>query len=171
MKKWIILVLGFVLVAAAIYYFYPEQKLPPGTKIDKLVVIKSERIMEAYSGDELIKTYKIALGRHPVGDKQAQGDKRTPEGEYIINDRNANSGYHKNLGVSYPDKADRAAAKALGVDPGGEIKIHGLKNGIGAIGKFHRLLDWTAGCIAVTDQEVDELYDAVENGTPIIIKP
>jgi murein L,D-transpeptidase YafK len=171
MKKLIASILFIGVIIVSVYYFYPEPKLPPGTKIDKLIVIKSERIMEAYSGDELVKTYKIALGRNPVGDKQAQGDKRTPEGEYTINDRNANSGYHKNLGVSYPDKADRAAAKALGVDPGGEIKIHGLKNGIGAIGKFHRLLDWTAGCIAVTDQEMDELYDAVENGTPILIKP
>jgi murein L,D-transpeptidase YafK len=171
MKKSIILSMLLIVTAAVIYYFYPESKLPPGTKIDRLVVIKSERIMEAYSGDELLKTYKIALGRNPVGDKQSEGDKRTPEGEYTINDRNANSGYHKNLGVSYPSKDDITSAKALGVDPGGEIKIHGLKNGLGLIGKFHRVLDWTAGCIAVTDEEVDELYDAVENGTPIIIKP
>ncbi len=171
MKKWITFSLLIILVTGAIFYFYPESKLPPGTKIDKLVAIKSKRIMEAYSGDELIKTYKIALGGNPVGDKQAEGDKRTPEGEYTINDRNANSDYHKNLGVSYPDKNDIASAKGLGVDPGGEIKIHGLKNGLGFIGKFHRALDWTAGCIAVTDEEIDELYDAVENGTPIIIKP
>lgn len=171
MKKWILLILCGAFSAMAIFYFYPESKLPEGTKIDRLVVIKSERIMEAYSGDELVKTYKIALGGNPVGDKQSEGDKRTPEGEYTINDRNASSGYHKNLGVSYPNQNDRLAAKALGVDPGGEIKIHGLKNGIGAIGKFHRLLDWTAGCIAVTDQEMDELYNAVGNDTPITIKP
>jgi murein L,D-transpeptidase YafK len=171
MKKWILLILVVVLSGATVYYFYPESKLPPGTKIDKLVLIKSERIMKAYSGDELVKTYSIALGRNPIGDKQSEGDKRTPEGVYTINDHNPHSGYHKNLGVSYPDQSDRLAAKSLGVDPGGEIKIHGLKNGIGAIGKFHRLLDWTAGCIAVTDQEMDELYDAVANGTPIIIKP
>lgn len=127
--------------------------------------------MEAYSDGKLIKTYKVSLGQTPLGDKQFQGDKRTPEGEYRINDKNPNSGFHKNLGVSYPNAMDIQEAKGKGLDPGGEIKIHGLRNGVGFIGKFHRLFNWTAGCIAVTDKEIDELYKSVDLGTTIIIRP
>src|SRR5690606_135040 len=104
-------------------------------------------IMEAYHNGQLIKTYTISLGANPAGDKEYEGDKRTPEGEYTINDRNANSGYFKNLGVSHPNEADIAEAKKRGLSPGGDIKIHGIRNGLGFIGKFHRLFDWTAGCI------------------------
>ena len=171
MTKWTLRTLLVLISVGLIYYFYPETELPTNTKIDKLIVIKSERIMEAYSGGHLIKTYKISLGQNPFGDKELQGDKRTPEGEYTINDRNPNSGFHKNLGVSYPNKTDMAEAKKKGLNPGGEIKIHGLRNGVGFIGKFHRLFNWTAGCIAVTDKEIDELYKTVDLGTPIIIRP
>lgn len=156
---------------ALVYYFYPEKALPPGVKIDRLVVIKSRRVMEAYSNGKVIKTYRVSLGKQPLGDKQYEGDKRTPEGTYTINDRNPDSGFHKNLGVSYPDEQDRKEAAMKGLKPGGEIKIHGLKNDRGFIGKFHRFVDWTNGCIAVTDEEVDELYQHVSIGTPIIIKP
>ena len=168
MMKWIF---GILLLAGAAYYFFPENKLPENRKIDKLVVIKSKRIMEAYSGNEIIKTYKISLGQNPLHDKQFEGDKRTPEGEYKINDKNPNSSFYKNLGISYPNTEDILEAKSKNLDPGGQIKIHGLRNGFGFIGKFHRMLDWTAGCIALTNQEVDELYSAVEIGTPILIKP
>jgi murein L,D-transpeptidase YafK len=171
MKKWTLLVLLWVLAIAGIYYFYPEQRLPPNTKIDELRVIKSERIMEAYSNGKLLKTYTVSIGQNPVGDKESQGDKRTPEGNYRINDKNPNSGFHKNLGVSYPNADDRQEAAKKGVNPGGDIKIHGLKNGLGFIGKFHRWLNWTAGCIAVTDEEMDELYEAVNLKTSIVIKP
>ncbi|MEL7146303.1 MAG: L,D-transpeptidase family protein, partial [Bacteroidota bacterium] len=91
----------------------------------------------------------------------------TPEGKYYINDRNPNSGYHLNLGISYPNKADRQRPG----NPGGHIKIHGIKNGQGWIGKLHRWVDWTDGCIAVTNFEMDELYRTVPNGTPIFINP
>jgi murein L,D-transpeptidase YafK len=171
MKKWIV---GILLLASGIgvaYYFFPEKELPADRKIDKLVVIKSKRIMMAYSNGKVIKTYHVSLGRNPIGDKASEGDKRTPEGTYRINDRNPNSGYYKNLGVSYPNEQDRNEAKAKGLSPGGEIKIHGLRNGVGFIGKFHRLFDWTAGCIAVTNQELEELYQHVDIGTPIIIEP
>jgi len=127
--------------------------------------------MYAYAKGELVKVYSIALGRNAVGDKEYEGDKRTPEGSYYIQDKNPNSGYHKNLGISYPDKNDLQQARAKGVHAGGDVKIHGLKNGRGLLGKFHRLRNWTAGCIAVTDEEMDELYDAVAIGTPIIIRP
>ncbi|GAB3533104.1 hypothetical protein GCM10027443_17940 [Pontibacter brevis] len=168
-------ILGFITVAAfiatSVYYFYPEQKLPAGTTIDKLVVVKSERQLIAYSDGQLIKTYSVALGRIPEGDKEYEGDKKTPEGIYIINDKNPNSAYHKNLGVSYPNADDISHAKSFGKSPGGDIKIHGLRNGTGFISKFHRWFDWTQGCVAVTDDEMDELYDAVAIGTPIEIRP
>ena len=123
--------------------------------------------MELWSGEDLLNTYKISLGFNPIGHKQHQGDGKTPEGSYTINDKNPNSGYHLNLGISYPNSNDRQNSP----NPGGDIKIHGLKNGQGYIGKFQRWKDWTAGCIAVTDEEVEELYRVVPVGTPIIINP
>ncbi|MCA6362670.1 MAG: L,D-transpeptidase family protein [Bacteroidetes bacterium] len=160
-----------VLLAAAAYYFFPEKKLPEGAVIDRLVVFKSTHEMRAYQGNQLLKTYTVAIGRNTRGDKQEEGDKRTPEGRYTINDRNPNSSHYKNLGISYPNAADRAAARKQGKSPGGDVKIHGLKNGRGYIGKFHRWMDWTAGCIAVTNEEMQELYVAVKTGAVIEIYP
>ncbi len=171
MKKWIFRIALTAIGLLLVYYFIPQKGLPPDLKIEKLVVIKNKRIMEAYANGQVIKTYKISLGRNPLGDKEFEGDKRTPEGNYTINDKNSMSGYHKNLGVSYPNSEDIIEARRENLKPGGEIKIHGIRNGIGFIGKFHRLMDWTAGCIAVTDTEVDELFNNVAIGTPIIIKP
>lgn len=165
---WILLLIP---IGVAVWYFYPDKPLPEGIVIDKLIVYKSKRKMEAYAEGRLIKTYAIALGKNPVGHKQFEGDNRTPEGVYTINARNANSDYHKNLGVSYPNETDKANAKRLGKSPGGHIKIHGLRNGRGYIDKFHRLKDWTAGCNAVTDTEIDELYTAVETNAVIDIRP
>jgi murein L,D-transpeptidase YafK len=159
------------LPVAGIYYFMPEPVLPPGTRIDKLLVIKSRRKMIALTEGRIIKEYHVSIGRGAEGRKVAEGDERTPEGHYTICDKNPNSGYFKNLGVSYPNKEDIAHAKKAGVQPGGNIKIHGLRNSFGFIGKFHRWFDWTLGCIAVTNREMDELYNAVEPGTPIEIKP
>ncbi len=154
-----------------VYYFYPEDKPLINTKIDKLVVFKSKRQLLAYSNGQLVKTYKISLGRHPIGDKEFEGDKKTPEGLYFINAKNPNSGYFKNLGISYPNIHDIENAKRLGKPTVGDIKIHGLRNKTGFIGKFHRWFDWTLGCIAVTDSEIDELYKAVKIGTQIDSKP
>lgn len=166
--KFIILI---VFLGTTIYYFYPEQKLPANTKIDNMIVYKSKRQLLAYSNGKLVKEYKISLGRKPIGDKEYEGDKKTPEGIYYINVKNPNSGYYKNLGISYPNKEDISNAKRLGRPAGGDIKIHGLRNRIGIIGKFHRLFDWTLGCIAVTNDEIGELYRAVKVGTPIEIRP
>jgi murein L,D-transpeptidase YafK len=169
--KIIWLTIFIIFFGLTVYYFYPEQKLPTDIRIDKLVVYKSKRQLLAYSNGELVKTYRISLGRQPIGDKEFEGDKKTPEGLYFINDKNPNSGYHKNLGISYPDKDDIENAKRLGKPTGGDVKIHGLRNRTSFIGKFHRCFDWTLGCIAVTDEEIDELYDAVKIGTKIDIKP
>lgn len=170
MKK--IFVFSFLfLLGLLVYYFYPEQSLPKDSKIDAMIVYKSKHQLLAFSKGKLIKTYMISLGRNPVGAKEYEGDQKTPEGTYSIHDKNPNSGWHKNLGISYPNQNDMAKAKRLGKPTGGDIKIHGLKNGKGYIGKFHHWQDWTLGCIAVTNAEIDELYAAVSVGCTIEIKP
>ncbi|MDD5361188.1 MAG: L,D-transpeptidase family protein [Ignavibacteria bacterium] len=172
MKRKLIWAAVFVLLACiAFYYFYPEEELPAGVKVDNIVVLKSKREMLAYSKGQLVRTYKVSLSSQSTGDKEFEGDKKTPEGVYFINDKNPNSGYHKNLGVSYPDSIHIEKAKRFGKSAGGDIKIHGIRNYMGFIGKFHRWRDWTLGCIALTDWEIDELYDAVDIGTRIEIKP
>ena len=172
MRARVIMLLFFLILAGLLaYYFYSEGRLADDIRIDSIVVHKSKRQMVVYSNGEPVKTYKISLGRQPVGAKQVEGDKKTPEGIYYINDKNPNSSYHKNLGVSYPNSDDWENARRLGKLAGGDIKIHGLRNGRGYVGKFHRWTDWTLGCIAVTNKEIDELYKAVEIGARIEIKP
>jgi murein L,D-transpeptidase YafK len=170
MKKIFISIIVF-LFGFIIYYFYPEGKLPKEIKIDSIIVYKSKREMNVYSKGNLVKTYPIALGRQAIGAKEYEGDKKTPEGIYYINAKNPNSGWYKNLGISYPNSKDMKRAKQLGMPAGGDIKIHGLKNGNGSIGKFHRWFDWTLGCIALTNEEMEELYNAVSVGAKIKIYP
>jgi murein L,D-transpeptidase YafK len=141
-----------------------------GKTADKIVVEKSARRLSLLSQGKVLKTYPISLGWHPDGKKQREGDGRTPEGFYKIDYRNPNSGYHLSLHVSYPDDNDVKTAKAGGYSAGGNIMIHGMKNGYGWIGKLHRFVDWTAGCIAVTDSEMDEIWQAVSENTVIEIK-
>jgi len=162
---------GFALVVlgSLVYYFYPYGKIPAGIIIDRIVVRKSEHRMFVYAHGALIHTYTIAIGKGSAGDKQFQGDKKTPEGSYYIFAKNPSSAYHKNLGISYPNADDRAAAKSLGMPAGGDVKIHGLKNGQGYIGRFQRWKDWTNGCIGLTNEEIDDLYEHTPVGTPIII--
>jgi murein L,D-transpeptidase YafK len=170
LRKGLLIFLASISVNV-VYWWWPEQRLPRGFTIDRIVVRKADREMDVYSQGSLVKTYAISLGGSPEGHKEQQGDAKTPEGRYRIDSRNANSGYHKNLGVSYPDKNDLKRAAKMNVDPGGQIKIHGLPNGQSFIGKFHRWKDWTAGCIAVTNDEMDDLYNSVPIGTPIEILP
>jgi len=145
--------------------------LKADARADRIVVHKGGRVLELMAGGVTLKRYAIALGREPVGAKQREGDGRTPEGGYRIDYRNPASGYHLALHISYPDAADRARARKAGVSPGGDIMIHGMRNGYGWIGPLHRLVDWTNGCIAVTDTEMDEIWRAVANGTEIEIRP
>ena len=163
-------VLFFVMVILG-YYFFPEKKLDTTKKIDKIFVVKHKRQLTVYSNGEALKTYTISLGEMPIGKKEFEGDNKTPEGIYTINDRNPNSDYHLNLAVSYPNELDSLHAKQFGKSAGGEIKIHGLPNGYGFIGKFHRFKDWTAGCIALTNPEIEELFYNVPMGTEIQIVP
>ncbi|WP_310556602.1 L,D-transpeptidase family protein [Flavobacterium sp.] len=170
-KTILLLVLLLFIVGILIFYFYPEKKLPSNSVIDHIKVYKSKRQLLAYNNGKLLKTYRISLGKNPIGHKEFEGDSKTPEGIYYINDKNPNSGYYKNLGVSYPNEKDMAYAKTLGKSAGGDIKIHGLRNGIGFLGKFQRYTDWTAGCIAVTNNEIDELFTNVKIGVKIEILP
>jgi murein L,D-transpeptidase YafK len=143
----------------------------PIPKADHVIVRKKQRTMDLMHAGRVIKSYKVALGGNPVGAKQQQGDHKTPEGIYVIDSRNAGSKFHRSLHISYPNAVDRERARKLGVSPGGDVFIHGLPNGYGAIGSAHRLHDWTDGCIAVTDQEIEEIWRLVDNSTPIEIRP
>jgi murein L,D-transpeptidase YafK len=140
-------------------------------KADRIVVHKKARTMEMMHAGQVLKSYKIALGGEPVGAKTRQGDHRTPEGVYFIDHRNAQSKFHRSLHISYPNAADRERARKLGVSPGGDVFIHGLPNGYGFVGSAHRARDWTDGCVAVTDQEIEEIWKLVDNGTSIEILP
>jgi murein L,D-transpeptidase YafK len=169
--KYLLIFIVFSIITLSIYQLWPEPMLAEDAIIDKIIVVKSARKMTVYSEGNELKSYRISLGKEPTGKKEYEGDNKTPEGIYTINDKNPNSGYHLNLGISYPDSKDIEHANYLGKPPGGAIKIHGLRNEIGVIGKSHRLQDWTAGCIAVTNEEVEELYRCVPIGTEIEIRP
>ncbi len=153
------------------YHYLPSKPLPEGVKADKVVVLKSKRQLLLYKGDQLLKTYRIALGRSPTGHKQQEGDGKTPEGKYRIAGRNSKSRFHLALKISYPNRLDRRNARKTRRSPGGGIMIHGAPNGRGWIGGLHTLIDWTQGCIAVTDKEIKEIWRAVPNNTPVEIKP
>ena len=158
-------------LAAACAGSLSAQELARGTQADRVVVEKGIRTLTLYRGGKLLKSYKIALGKNPVGAKQREGDGRTPEGSYVIDFRKADSKFHRALHISYPNDDDRRRARERGVKPGGAIMIHGLPNGTGAIGAAHRVRDWTDGCIAVTNEEIEEIWRVVPNGTAIVIRP
>lgn len=139
--------------------------------IDKIEVYKAKHELHLIKNGKLYRSYKVALGDSPTGKKHQEGDEKTPEGKYTINGRNAASHYHLSLRISYPDANDIAWAKRHNVKPGGNIMIHGLPNGKGYIGMAHRLHDWTDGCIALTDEEIEEVWKLVPDGTPIELFP
>ncbi|HEY6007038.1 MAG TPA: L,D-transpeptidase family protein [Geobacteraceae bacterium] len=139
--------------------------------VDKVLIEKKARRLTLYSKGQAVKSYRVALGRNPAGPKEKEGDNRTPEGTYIIDSRNTKSRFHLALHISYPNAQDIERAKQQGVSPGGDIMIHGILNGFGWIGDLHRWSDWTRGCIAVTNKEIDEIGKLVANGTPVEIKP
>ena len=142
-----------------------------GGSVDRILIEKKERRLTVLAGGEALKSYRIALGGNPVGPKERQGDNRTPEGTYVIDSRNRNSRYHLALHISYPNERDRRRAEALGVAPGGDIMIHGLKNGFSQVGGSHAEVDWTKGCIAVTDEEIEEIAKLAPIGTTVEIRP
>lgn len=160
---------GYKTLAAANHFDKGHQTDLANIKIDKVYVDKSERVLKLLSGDLVIKTYHIALGDSPVGHKRQEGDERTPTGSYVLDYKNENSSYYRSIHVSYPNAADKAQAKKRGVSAGGDIMIHGQKNGLGHLAAITQQRDWTDGCIAVTNDEMDEIMALVAIDTPIEI--
>jgi murein L,D-transpeptidase YafK len=137
---------------------------------DKIVIVKSTRTMTLLNGDKVLKTYKVALGTAPVGAKRVEGDHKTPEGNYVIDAKNSQSRFHLSLHISYPSAADQQRARKLGVRPGGAIMIHGLPPAFAYLGALHRQTDWTDGCIAVSNAEIEEIWKLVPVGTRVEIR-
>lgn len=177
--KYLIAFSAITVVGIAGFYFvkkeqpgkHESKKLPTGVKAYKVIVYKKDRKMMLIKGEEILKEYDISLGSNPVGHKQMEGDSKTPEGKYILDWRNPNSKFHLSLHISYPNETDRTYANELNVSPGGDIMIHGFPNGMGWNSGYYTSTDWTDGCIAVTDEEIEEIWNAVDDGTEIEIFP
>lgn len=167
----ILLLLGAGVLFTLYSLRHEWHRLSPDVRADRIVVEKTARRLTLFRGATPLKTYRVALGRSPLGPKDQEGDQRTPEGSYSIDRRKPDSAFHLALHISYPNPTDLARANECGVAPGGDIMIHGLPNGRGWIGKWHRVHDWTSGCIAVTDAQMEEIWRAVPDGTPIEIRP
>ena len=141
-------------------------------EIDLVIVKKSKRKLYLYSNGKIVKEYNIKLGGNPVGPKVKEGDKKTPEGEYMLDKKNSKSRFYKAIHISYPNKQDIKRAKELGVDPGGDIMIHGQINSRGNPLIFFKTAgNWTAGCIALSNKDMDELWELIKIPTPIKIEP
>jgi outer membrane protein assembly factor BamD (BamD/ComL family) len=149
------------------FFAYAIQK----GSVDRILIEKNARRLMLISQGEVLKSYNIALGGNPIGPKERQGDNKTPEGTYVIDGRNKDSRFHLSLHISYPNERDKNRAKKLGVSPGGDIMIHGITNGFSWVGDAHTAVDWTKGCIAVTDQEIEEIEKLAPNGTIVEIRP
>jgi murein L,D-transpeptidase YafK len=150
------------------------QVMPPAPRarpmVDSIVVEKKAHRLSLFYAGRRVRQYQVALGK-PVGDKVSIGDRRTPEGRFWIDYRNPASQFYLALHISYPDSAHMVRALARGIAPGGDIMIHGLPNGKRSIGALHRSTDWTNGCVALTDEEIEEIFEAVDVGTPVEIRP
>jgi murein L,D-transpeptidase YafK len=143
----------------------------PKVAVDSIVISKSAHTLSLMSGKTALKTYRVALGRGSAEAKQVAGDNRTPEGKYIIDEKKTSTNFHKALHISYPNAEDRAKAMKLGRSPGGDIEIHGLPTTFAWVGSTQHVLDWTAGCIALSNDEIDEVWKMVSIGTPVEINP
>jgi|SRR5450631_534505 murein L,D-transpeptidase YafK len=166
-------VLGAALFASPCFAVTPPNPSlsPEPQKADSILILKKSHQLQLLFQGKIIRTYKVALGRGGLAPKEREGDARTPEGHYMIDAHDSNSAYHRALHISYPNAEGRKRAAKLGVRPGGAIMIHGLPNGKGWLGPVHRQYDWTLGCVAVTDQEIDEIWNLVPIGTPVDIRP
>jgi murein L,D-transpeptidase YafK len=174
LTRWLLVGLAAVFALSAATWFVAQHNwnpLPLDTTIDRIVVEKSARKLSILRQGKPLKSYRVALGRNPIGLKQQEGDMKTPEGLYTVDYRNPTSDYHLSLHISYPSVEDVARAADRGVNAGFDIMIHGLPNGRGWIGAFHRCHDWTAGCIALTDAEIEELWRVTPDGTAVEIRP
>lgn len=173
--RWLLVAIGFVLIISVATSSYAksvtnrEQPIDDSVTIDKIFVDKSNRLLKLMNKGQVIKSYHVALGDSPAGHKQRQGDERTPTGNYILDYKNEKSKFYRSIHVSYPNAADKARAKKLGVNAGGDIMIHGQTNGLGHLAAITQQRDWTDGCIAVTNDEMDEIMAIYKVGMPIEI--
>jgi murein L,D-transpeptidase YafK len=167
----VLLIIGVVAGGLAAAAYWNVNPLPHDAVADRILVEKVARRLTLLQNGRPLKSYSVALGRARVGAKEFEGDQRTPEGIYRVDFHKADSDYHLALHISYPEQHDIDRAAAQGLSAGSDIMIHGLPNGRGWIGRFHRRADWTAGCIAVADFEIEEIYRAVPDGTPIELRP
>ena len=140
-------------------------------KADRVVVDKSAKLLSLYHGEKLLGSFSVTFGANPKGHKQREGDERTPEGHYLLDYKKSDSSYHKSIHISYPNASDIAAAKQRGEPPGGAIMIHGQRNGFGWAAFLTQQFNWTNGCIALRDDDMDKVWEAIDAGTPIEIKP
>lgn len=161
---------GTILFALTISPASTASLAAPGVT-DRVVVLKQARRLILYRGNRILASFRIALGRNPVGHKQAEGDGRTPEGFYVLDWRNPDSRFYRSIHISYPSVDEASTARQRGDSPGGNIMIHGLGRARAPIGAKHVNWDWTEGCIAVTNEEIDRIWRLVGNGTPIEIRP
>lgn len=166
-----VIVVALVLLVSGFCMLFSEDAGCGDPRVDLIKIDKSARKLSLFAKGELVSQYSIALGPEPIGPKRSEGDGRTPEGNYVIDSRNPHSQFYKSLHISYPNQNDRAQSQRLGVRPGANIMIHGIKNGLGWLGPLHRLSDWTQGCIAVTDSEIDEIWRLVPDSTKVEIAP
>jgi murein L,D-transpeptidase YafK len=167
----LVIIAGASAVGLFFYAHHNPHPLTAGAAIERILVEKAARRLTIFRNGKELKTYRIALGRNPIGAKEQEGDLKTPEGVYFIDSRNPHSDFHLGLHLSYPSPEDTARAAARGVPAGYDIMIHGLPNGGGWLGAFHRGKDWTAGCIALTDEEIEELWRVTPDGTAVEIRP
>ena len=161
-NKIIITVVAFFLCSGMAY---------SGQLADFVLVIKSESRLYLIRDGKEFASFKVAFGSNPRGHKQQQGDERTPEGRYTLDYKNTNSAYYKSIHISYPNAKDRENARKLGVDPGGHIMVHGQRNGYEGFSSIVQFFNWTNGCIALSNKDMDVVWQTVNPGTPIEIRP
>ena len=169
----LVLILGWLLLALTLPGCVSRAPQPELLSADRVVVKKATRKLQLIRAGQVIREYRVSLGDNPHGHKVREGDERTPEGNYVLDWRNPSSNFYKSIHVSYPNSADKLYAEARGFDPGGMIMIHGMPNHIRSPHVWKRLKrqDWTDGCIAVDNWEMDEIWRAIKDGTPIRIEP
>lgn len=148
-----------------------DTAVPSSLVVDRIRVYKKARTLEVLSGGRVVHAFRIALGRNPVGHKTREGDGKTPEGHYVLDYRKADSTFYKALHVSYPNTQDIAQARANHASPGGQIMIHGQRNGFGWLWPITQRFDWTNGCIALSNDDMEVLWSLVKEGTPLEVLP
>lgn len=174
MKKLFLAFIAIIIASVAVIWILGKSEskpLPAGVVADKILIEKGLRRLTLFRQGKPLKTYQVALGRNPQGKKTEEGDCRTPEGTYTIDRRKQHSKYCRALHISYPSPSDVAQAKARGVSPGDDVMIHGLPNALSFVGKLHLIRDWTLGCVAVTNPEIEEIWRVVPDGVVVEIVP